>query len=394
MSRRSTNGISIYTSSTREPSPQKHGGPDGTGCAPSAMLAQKRSLADPPPSHDGQSQAIVAPAQRRLLHVARTLAHDRSRWGSLNSALTASSDDWHALEAPVNDIGSLLAQEPDPFRSMAEMKTPGVIIRGAYPAADVPKLVQRLIDRRLMRGPDDPVELTADGTLSDVLRDENGRVFKGSKYLRPEANGRGPRRGMGGWTPSRIDIGTSFGGGWPDKEAFIDHSAGTAELFSTLFDGLADPVAALYSCCSGLAGNTQQRVTVAHEPDGRSYGPAIFRVHYSGHDYQPHINHVGQTERARRLHNLPAKSADTPPYEVFRYDHQLAALICVQHTTLSRSHGHSSHTKSGEQKPLAALTFHLTSFAVIPFESWFFFLTGSIVHKIYCSGLLLGRLHA
>jgi hypothetical protein len=165
MSRRSTNGISIYTSSTREPSPQKHGGPDGTGCAPSAMLAQKRSLADPPPSHDGQSQAIVAPAQRRLLHVARTLAHDRSRWGSLNSALTASSDDWHALEAPVNDIGSLLAQEPDPFRSMAEMRTPGVIIRGAYPAADVPKLVQRLIDRRLMRGPDDPVELTADGTL-------------------------------------------------------------------------------------------------------------------------------------------------------------------------------------------------------------------------------------
>ena len=25
------------------------------------------------------------------------------------------------------------------------------------------------------------------------------------------------------------------------------------------------------------------------EPDGRQYGPAIFRVHYEGHDYQPHM---------------------------------------------------------------------------------------------------------
>eukprot|EP01043_Picozoa_sp_COSAG02_P000165 COSAG02_NODE_3_length_74588_cov_108.368430_4_plen_300_part_00 len=225
-----------------------------------------------------------------------------------------------------------------------------VIIRGAYPCADIPRLVQRLIDRRFMRGPNDPVELTCDGTLSDVLRDEHGRVYKGSKYLRPGANGRGSRPGMGGWTPSRIDIGTSFGGGgWPDKEAFLAHSAGTTELFSTLFDGLADPVEALYSCCSALA-NTEQRVMVAHEPDGRSYGPAIFRVHYPGHDYQPHINHVGQTVRARRLHNLAPKAPDVPHYEVFRFDHQLAALICVQHTTLGVSRGHSK-TVSGECQP-------------------------------------------
>jgi hypothetical protein len=300
-------------------------------------------------------------SRTRLLHIAKHLNVER-RSSIVKSRLqpagshpqaagaAASSVEWQALDAPANDIARLLDRVPDPFRAMAEMRTPGVIIRGAYPCADIPRLVQRLIDRRFMRGPNDPVELTCDGTLSDVLRDEHGRVYKGSKYLRPGANGRGSRPGMGGWTPSRIDIGTSFGGGgWPDKEAFLAHSAGTTELFSTLFDGLADPVEALYSCCSALA-NTEQRVMVAHEPDGRSYGPAIFRVHYPGHDYQPHINHVGQTVRARRLHNLAPKAPDVPHYEVFRFDHQLAALICVQHTTLGVSRGHSK-TVSGECQP-------------------------------------------
>ena len=212
--------------------------------------------------------------------------------------------EWQAavLEAEAGDVASILAREPDPFRAMAEMRTPGVVIRNAYPPADVPRLVQRLIDRRLMRGPDDPVELTADGSFSDVVRDEAGRVFKGSSYVRPEANGRGPRPGMGGWTPSRIDIGTSFGGGWGNvgadgdasaknsggMAAFFAHSAGTHELFSTLFEGMPDPVEILYDCCAQLT-NAQQTVMVAEEPDGRQYGPAIFRVHYEGHDYQPHM---------------------------------------------------------------------------------------------------------
>jgi hypothetical protein len=162
---------------------------------------------------------------------------------------------------------------------MAEMRTPGVIVRGAYPPADIPRLIDRLVDRRLMRGPRDPVELTSDGTLSEVRRDAEGRVYKGSSYVRPEANGRGPRPGMGGWTPSRIDIGTSFGGGWPDREGFLAHSAGTEQLFSTLFEGMSDPVETLYECCAALTANTGQRVMVAEEAaDGRRYGPAIFRV--------------------------------------------------------------------------------------------------------------------
>jgi hypothetical protein len=71
-------------------------------------------------------------------------------------------------------------------------------------------------------------------------------------------------------------------------------------------------------------------------------GPAIFRVHYEGHDYQPHINHVGQTERARTLHNLGPKADTMPDFQAFRFDHQMAGLICLQHTTLG-----AQHTRSG-----------------------------------------------
>jgi hypothetical protein len=42
-------------------------------------------------------------------------------------------------------------------------------------------------------------------------------------------------------------------------------------------------------------------------------------VHYPGHDYQPHINHVGQTDRARHLHNLPPLPPESPDYEAFRF---------------------------------------------------------------------------
>jgi hypothetical protein len=267
-------------------------------------------------------------------------------------------------------VGSILANEPDPFRALAEMRTPGVILRGAYPQDDIPKLVARLIERGLMRAPTDPVELTADGSLSDVTRDAEGRVFKGSKYVREGANGRQPPipgrghpAGTRGWTPSRIDIGTTFGGGgWSDKtgqadrEGFLAHSAGTHKLFGPLFDGMADPVRVLYDCCASLT-NDRQSVVVAHEADGRQYGPAVFRVHYGGHECtwrlyallsptvvltvlgfaadQPHINHVGQTERARRLYNLPPpKSEHVGAFEAFRFDHQMAALLCVQHTTV------------------------------------------------------------
>ena len=113
-------------------------------------------------------------------------------------------------------------------------------------------------------------------------------------------------------------------------------------------------------------------------------------MHYPGHDYQPHINHVGQTDRARHLHNLPPLPPESPDYEAFRFgaekhaplffechcvclepvlaiqsvlfvgemlkkrapavvraDHQMAALICVQHTTLGLNQSTSATTLNG-----------------------------------------------
>lgn len=270
--------------------------PAGRGPGPRVQVTCTRPAVAPDPPAGPMERCDSRPDVGRLRRVAAHLVPPRrpqrraltrqcgAGSGPAASASASATEDapaaaWRALEAPVNDIASILAQEPDPFRAMAEMRTPGVIVRGAYPPADIPRLIDRLVDRRLMRGPRDPVELTSDGTLSEVRRDAEGRVYKGSSYVRPEANGRGPRPGMGGWTPSRIDIGTSFGGGWPDREGFLAHSAGTEQLFSTLFEGMSDPVETLYECCAALTANTGQRVMVAEEAaDGRRYGPAIFRV--------------------------------------------------------------------------------------------------------------------
>jgi hypothetical protein len=199
----------------------------------------------------------------------------------------APSPPWPVLDAPAGDVAGLLACEPDPFRAMAEMRIAGVILRGAFPPAETHKLIQRLIDQKLMRGPGDPVELTADGSHSEVQRDAQGRIFKSARFIREEYNGALVSREskyrpatffQRGWTPSRVDIGTSFGGGWADDssgtsrssgmEAYLTHSAGTHDLFGTLFSGMTDPVQTLYDCCHALSGR-EQTVMVAQEPDGR-----------------------------------------------------------------------------------------------------------------------------
>jgi hypothetical protein len=135
------------------------------------------------------------------------------------------------------------------------MRTPGVILRGAYPPGELPELVGRLVARGYMRSPGDPVERAANGSLSEVTRDDNGDIFKASRYTNPEANAKSTRKGQGTWTPTRIDIGTSFGGGWGGvgadgdasalkaggMEAFLEHSRGTQELFGEVFDGITSP---------------------------------------------------------------------------------------------------------------------------------------------------------
>ena len=133
------------------------------------------------------------------------------------------------------DLQTVRKQYPDPLRALAEARVPAFVLRQAYDPAHCEGLIRRFIDQGLMRDP----------------WDTSGKD-----------------------TRSRIDIGTSLGNLGADQERFLQHAAGTHQLFSTLFAGFGDPVQTIYAALQGLAGNHQ--VMVAREPDGRQYGPAIF----------------------------------------------------------------------------------------------------------------------
>ncbi|HJP30245.1 MAG TPA: hypothetical protein QGF95_06795 [Candidatus Latescibacteria bacterium] len=188
--------------------------------------------------------------------------------------------DWLPLET-ADDVSSIAARR-DPLAALAAAEIPAVILRGAYPAADCAGLVDRFIEHDLMRDPRTP----------------------------PAADAR-----------TRTDIGTSLGNLGADPAGFFSHAAGTEALFSHLFDNHTNPVDCIYDSLQALAGD--KRVVTAHEPDGRRYGPAIFRVHYDGHAYKPHIDHV--VLREKRF-----------DYAVSRYSNQFAGVLCIQNAA-SRS---------------------------------------------------------
>jgi hypothetical protein len=178
------------------------------------------------------------------------------------------------------DIESVLAQYPDPLLALSEARIPAIILRRVYDPAQCVGLIRRFIDRGLMPDPDE------------------------------HARAADPR--------TRIDLGTSLGNLGADKEVFLQHAVGTRELFRTLFDGFDDPVKTIYDALTRLAVGKQ--VQVAREPDGRLYGPAIFRIHYGGHTYKPHIDHV--VLREKRF-----------DYAVSRFQHQFAGVLCFQNAT-------------------------------------------------------------
>lgn len=176
------------------------------------------------------------------------------------------------------DLKTILNDESDPLLALSQGRIPAIIFRKAYPPTHCRGLIKRFIDRGLMRNPDDLVAASTDER-------------------------------------TRIDIGTSLANRGADKEAFLEHASGTHSLYDTLFDGYDDPVNLLYGILGSLAGD--KSVMTAREPDGRQYGPAIFRVHYGGHTYQPHIDHV--TLREKRF-----------DYDVSRFGHQFAGVLCFQ----------------------------------------------------------------
>ena len=172
--------------------------------------------------------------------------------------------------------------------AIAGGRAAGAVVRGHYPVADCARLVDRFVERGLIRDPDAPASSEAP-TREDVGTSLSNLVGRGSPF----------------------DLGDDAA----NREAFLAHAETTRALFAGLFEGLADPVAALYDGLRRLFPGRQ--VMVAREPDGRRYGPAIFRVHYGGHTYLPHTNHV---RLAEGLHHLT----------VSRFTYQFAALISIR----------------------------------------------------------------
>ena len=198
---------------------------------------------------------------------------------------------WAAAEP---DVRTVLAAHPDPLAALARADVPAVVLRGAYPAEQCAALIDRFGQRGLM-----------DRRLLDP----------------------------GSVQPRRVDIGTSLSNRAADKEAFLAHAQETRTLFATLFAGYLDPVRLVYDRLAELAAG--KRITTAYESDGRAYGPAIFRIHYAGHRYPPHVDHAGAHER--RL-----------SYAVSRFEHQFAGVLCMQNSRSEAGQSGAGQSGSGQ----------------------------------------------
>ena len=184
-----------------------------------------------------------------------------------------STPEWIPVEP---NLETILAQHPRPLKDLAEGRIPAVLMRRAFHPEHCTALVRRFYERGLLYDPRTP----------------------------------------GGDKPARrVDIGTSLGSHGRNPEGFFAHAKQTHELYETLFDGYDNPVKFIYNTLSALA--PDKRVMVAHEPDGRRYGPAIFRTYYEGVGHNPHFDSV-------------SKRSKLSNYAVSRFEKQFAGVLCFQ----------------------------------------------------------------
>ena len=181
---------------------------------------------------------------------------------------------WTPFEANLTDT---LQKYPQPLMALAAGEMPAILLRQAYNPNHCAGLIERFYERSLMYDP----------------------------------------HKVGDGKPHRVDIGTSLGRHNSDREEFFAHSAGTHELFNTLFDGYDDPVKTMYDNLSQLAPG--KKVMTAREPDGSLYGPAIFRIYHDGLGHGPHYDSV-------------AKRSKLFTYAVSRFQHQFAGVLCFQNS--------------------------------------------------------------
>jgi hypothetical protein len=181
---------------------------------------------------------------------------------------------WPTIEADAEEIAT---RYPEPLTALAEGTVPAFVLRGAYPKLDCQGLMRR---------------------------------FETQGFFSRETVGVESQLSGG----SYLDLGTSLGRLASDREAFFAHAERTHALFPHLFEGLADPVDTIYRNLSTLAGGKEVRTAVS--ADGQLFGPAIFRIYQSEEGHRPHYDSIRRRTKS--------------DYEVARFTHQFAAVLCVK----------------------------------------------------------------
>ena len=195
------------------------------------------------------------------------------------------SESWNALSFQAEPVSSEFVNA---IHGVSIGDIPAIIVRGAYTNENCRVLIQCLFDRKLFFG-----------------FEKYGRGSDGESEI------------------ERFDLGTSLGNLANNPDEFFAHSKQTNELYEHLFDGLVNPVDVLYHWLGQFSGT--KSVVTAREPDGKKYGPAIFRCHMPNWGYPPHIDSVRNTGST-----LHASADQRTQYAVHRFEHQLGGVLLLQ----------------------------------------------------------------
>lgn len=217
---------------------------------------------------------------------------------------TQTTGSWNLAQP---DVDSVLQQYPLPLEALAAASIPAIVLRGAVPADECQRLIERMIAQELLYDPAQPIpEKFREAAIPEGYYREGRNAEAAGGWREKTSAGR-----------ARIDVGTSLGYRGSDREQFLAHSAESLALFERLFENQLNPIQRLYEELERLSVN--KRVVTAYEPDGRRYGPAIIRAHYGGYTYRPHFDSV----------RLREKRDD---YAVYQFDHQFAGVLVLQNT--------------------------------------------------------------
>jgi len=211
---------------------------------------------------------------------------------------------WKPIEP---DLSAAFEAFDRPLDALAAGAIPAIVLRNAYPLDLCERVYRKLIAEELLFDPALPIpESFRDKAIPEGYYREGKEGAERRAWQEQIATGK-----------TRIDVGTSLGYRGSDPADFFRHSAETHALFDRVFADIPSPIRLIYDRLQDLS--RDKTVVTAHEPDGRRYGPAIFRAHYGGYTYAPHFDSV----------RLREKRED---YAVHRFDHQFAGVLVLRNS--------------------------------------------------------------